>query len=134
MYENMGVIEGSVEGVARLRALGHKVIFATSCYYGMVDQKSQYMERKKFCLPPAWGGMLPDDLIVATSKQHLACDLLIDDAPHTIKTWVVETRRRAIMMQYPYNVTLDMPSAFSPWLLRANNWAEIVAHVERLGS
>lgn len=134
LYENMIPVEGSVAGVQRLRDLGHTVVFVTSCYYGMVDQKAKWLEQQGFCLPPKWGGMLPDDLIVATNKHFLTADLLIDDAAHTIKTWIVETRRRAIMVQYPHNASLDLPSMFSPWLLRANNWAEIVAHVEKLGS
>jgi len=71
-------------------------------------------------------------LIVVTSKHYIMADLLIEDAAHTIKKWV-ESRRRAIMLETPYNTNIELTSAFTPWLLRASNWAEIVTHVERVG-
>lgn len=131
LYEQLEPIEGALAGVNRLRALGHDVTFVTSCYYGMVDQKARWLERHGFCMPPKWAGMLPDDLIVATHKQHLGSDLLIDDAPHTIKTWVAK-RRRAILVEAPYNTKLDLPSIQWGWCHRARSWEEIVRHVERL--
>ena len=132
MYECLVPMDGAVLGIQRLRDMGHTIIFATSCYYGMVDQKATWMERYGFCLPPKSGGMLPDDLIIATAKHHLVADLLIDDAPHTIETWL-KTGRRAIMMEYPYNKTLDITSAYTPWLRRAHDWGEIIHYVEIMG-
>lgn len=128
--DDMLPIEGAVEGVRKLRELGHTVLLATTCYYGMVDQKAHWLEKHGFCTAAKRSGMLPDDLIVSTNKTDLLADLLIDDSPKVITQWV-EAHRRAIMMG-SYQKDVRLTSSLSPWLHYTNNWAEIVRTVSIL--
>lgn len=132
LYDNIQPIEGAVEGVRRLREMGHEVFYVTSCTYGMVDQKARWLERFGFATPRDNGASLPRDLIVANSKQYIKADLLIDDAAHNIADWVDENRSRGILFDYPHNRSLDndKPSTFWTWATRLNNWSQIVNFVE----
>lgn len=131
LYQHVRPVEGAPEGVERLRALGHRFVFVTSCTFGMTDQKAEWLERHGFCRAHN-DGQLPAELIVANQKQHIAADLLIDDGPHNVRDWVDGAHRPAIVLAYPYNACLrEQPSAFWLWCHRAASWPEIVRHVER---
>jgi 5'-nucleotidase len=133
LYAHVPIVTGAAEGIRLLRERGHEVLFVTSCTKGMADQKAEALER--FALPakPTKHGLLPDDFCVLTDKRWIDADLLIDDALHNIKDWVLR-RRRAILMNYPWNqAAVDVPSMFSSWIKRANTWPEILALVENFG-
>lgn len=137
LYDAMPAVKGALWGVGRLREMGHEVLFASSCYVGMADPKAKCLERHGFFAAPDGRriietGLLPDDFAVLTDKTKLRADLLIEDAGHIVKAWVENTRRRAILLNYPHNADLDMTSAFWSWCRRAHDWTEIVAHVEAM--
>lgn len=129
LYEHVPVMEGAQWGVQRLRELGHNVMFVTSCVTGMADQKAAWLVRHGFTRGETRPGFLPIDMIVATDKKWIAADLLIDDAAHTIKEWVM-SRRRAILFDFPHNQNLDMPSMHWSWCKRAETWQKVIALIE----
>lgn len=136
LYECVRPLDGALEGVTRIRQLGHEFLFTTSCHYGMVDQKARWMERERFCLPPSGRrllepNLLPDDFVAITPKTRIMADLLIDDGGHHVKQWIEKTRRRAILFEYPHNRDLDMTSINWGWCSRVSSWAEIVQLLER---
>lgn len=138
LYEGVPVIEDSVWGVNRLRELGHRIIFASSCYYGMVDQKGRWLERHGFTLPPSGRrleepDLLPEDYVPITPKLDIDADMLIDDSAGTIKKWVEQKRRRAILVEYPHNAGMDLHSMHWQLCKRARTWQQIVQHVEAMG-
>lgn len=132
LYKDVPAIVGSVEGITALRDMGHTIVFATSCTYGMVDQKARWMENYGYCTPARDGRGLPDDFVPIKYKHWLEGDLLIDDGAHNIKPWVEGTRRRAIMLEYPHNANLDLTSMFWSWCTRVPDWPSIVRRVEAL--
>ncbi len=133
LYEGVPPVDGAVEGVARLRELGHTVLFVTSCTFSMVDQKARWLQRHGFCEPSSTN-LLPHDLIVAHQKSFVDADLLIDDGGHNVVPWVTGTRRQrhAILLNYRHNRDLDMTSLMWSWCHRAHNWADIVQHVNTM--
>ena len=131
LYDPILPVAGAIAGIARLRALGHTIVFATTCSFGMADQKARWLQRFHFCEVQAHGS-LPPDFVVTAQKHLLAGDLLIDDGPHNVRQWIMATQRRAIMLRMPYNEGLAMPSMFWPWCERPADWEEIVARVEAL--
>jgi len=132
LYENIVPVAGAVEGVVRLRALGHQIIFVTANTYGMTDQKARWFERWGFCEPK--GHDLPHDFVPMFNKNNLDAYLLIDDGAHNVRRWVEEKARPAIMLERPYNMSLlnEVPSAFWMKCHRAKTWSDIVRHVERM--
>lgn len=134
LYDGVAPVEDAAWGVQRLRELGHQLIFATSCSFGMTDQKAHWMIRWGFCQPNKVPDMLPEDFAPISQKHLLKADLLIEDAGHTVRKWVMEVRRRAILLEYPHNRDLDLPSMFWGWCKRVPDWSGIVQHVEELGA
>ena len=134
LYEHIQPVPGALDGIRRIRELGHTVIFATDCTYGMTDQKARWFERHGFSLPREDGRGLPKDFVAINGKFHLDADLLIDDGAHHIRPWVEGKRRRAILFEYPYNQHLldEVPSAFWMWCHRVTTWPQIVRYVEGL--
>lgn len=131
LYASVQPVEGALAGVRLLREMGHTVVFATSCHYGMTDQKARWFERHGFSAAKPDGG-LPRDFIAINDKLKLDADLLIDDGAHYVRPWVEEKRRRAILFEYPWNKSLldEVPSTFWSWCHRAANWPQIVRIVE----
>lgn len=129
LYDDIRPLEGAVAGIAAIKALGHHVVFASTCTYGMVDAKADWLLRHGFVDASSDRHGLPRDFIPITDKFRLGGDLLIDDGAHNISAWVLR-RRRAIMLEAHHNATLDLPSMFYGWLRRAQSWADIVHHVE----
>ena len=130
LYDAVEALPGSQYGVERLRQLGHELIFATSNSFGMTDPKARWMIRKGF-LPAVKGTSLPREYVPIKDKWRLQADLLIDDGGHNVSAWV-QTRRRAIMLETSHNQSLDLPSMFYSWILRAKDWADIINYVEEI--
>lgn len=138
LYEGVAPLPAAAESIERIRALGHEVAFVTSCTYGMVDQKARWLERHGFTKSRKDGG-LPADLIVANTKRWVGADLLVDDRAQTIVEWLADRAKRAILVEMPYNKSIDLTSM--DWQRcgrapahpdRALAWPAIVAHIERL--
>jgi 5'(3')-deoxyribonucleotidase len=132
LYAHVPEVAGAREGIAALRALGHEILYVTSCHFKMTDQKAMWLSQHGFLAEDPSHRGLPRELIVANAKHHINAHLLIEDRAETVRRWVEDTHRPAILMERPYNRHLleDVPSAFWSWCTRVTAWREIVAHVE----
>jgi 5'(3')-deoxyribonucleotidase len=133
LYDDVQPVPGALEGIQRLRALGHQITFVTSCTFGMTDAKARWFERYGFSERRPGHG-LPRDMVVANDKNMIDAHLLIDDAAHNVRAWVESKQRRAILLEYPHNRGLldEVPSAFWMRCHRAKDWPAIVRYVEQL--
>lgn len=130
-YSAVGMYEGALAGVGLLRAAGCKVLFVTSCTYGMVDQKARWLERHGFA-SEGKGRMLPPGLVVTHDKAAIRADLLIDDGAHNVQAWLEHTSAPAILVDRPHNRSYVPPQAHAPRVLRRDNWRSIVVSVYHL--
>lgn len=133
LYVGLDPINGALAGVQALRALGHRVVFATSCVKNMADSKWAYLEECGF-LPPT--NLQARDLIIIHDKTLVAADLLIDDRMETIRAWSDIRKRRSVLFTQPWNVGLDDTVHSTFWMTcqRAMHWADVVRYVEKLSA
>lgn len=111
---------GAQTGVADLRRLGHRVVFATTNAKGMSDGKWEWLERRGFLKGS-------EDLIVVGDKSLVRADLLIDDAPHNIDAFIGP----AILFDRPWNYT--MPAGMKKFgyeYKRLATWRQIVQYIQ----
>lgn len=128
LYDKVRPVPGALEGVALLRAAGHRVVFVTSCgshsgTMARAGDKFEWLMREGFFRSIQNPHL---DFVVCADKTQVIADLLIDDRADTIAAWVA-ARRPAILVSRPHNRDRQGLN-----LVRAENWAEIVARVERL--
>lgn len=114
---NVEPIEGAKAGILRLRSMGYRVVFVTSCVVGSVDAKMGWLAHHRLIDR----GATPKDFIAAKDKALINAELLIDDGPHNIAAFP----RHTILFSQPYNEHLDHP-------YRARSWAEIPQMVASL--
>lgn len=136
LYDHIEPIAGALEGIRAIRAMGHTVWFATACEYGMADQKARWFERHGFSEPFQGGRSLPRDFMPVQDKNALDAHLLIDDGAHNVRAWVEQKQRKAILLDYPHNRSLDdeVHSGFWTRCHRTRDWAGIVRYIEKLGA
>lgn len=95
LYANVSPISLSQEGVASLRAAGHRVVFVTNCGRGMFDQKWEWLVRHGFLQERRH----EPDLISAMEKTLIGVDLMIDDKTETVEAF----GSRGVLFQRPWN-------------------------------
>lgn len=127
LYDFVRPVPGALEGVAEIRAMGHRVVFVTSCgshptTIGRAGDKYQWLLKHGFLSGP--NAHL--DFIVCADKTQVAADVIIDDRADTVDAWL-RARRPAILVDRPHN-----HSAKGLNVVRAHNWQEIVTKVKRL--
>ncbi|WP_167856349.1 5' nucleotidase, NT5C type [Hymenobacter metallicola] len=115
LYDGVQPIEGSVEGVARLRELGFRVVFATSTNVHMAGRKLLWLAEHGF-LDLKYGTLSPDYMEVH-DKSLLHGGALIDDGEHNLKNFC----GIRILFSARHNAAVNNPSFF-----RVNNWKEVV--------
>lgn len=133
LYDEVAVVEDAIWGVGQLRELGHTVRFVTANMFDMTDPKARWLLRHGFTTDEQ-PHFLPRDLYVAQDKTAIDADLLIDDRAETVRKWVDNKRRKAILFEYPWNRSLvdEVPSTFWSWAHRARTWKQIIKIVEGL--
>lgn len=129
LYDGVRPVPGALEGIATLRAAGHRIVFVTSCgshaaTIGRAGDKFAWLLKHGFL--DVQDAHL--DFIVCADKTQVAADVLIDDRADTIAAWVA-MRRPAILVDRPHNQERKSLN-----LVRAENWTEIVMRVSRLAS
>lgn len=122
LYRDLEEVEGAYDGMKHLHDAGHELIIATALppdgaigYSG----KIQWMKR---VMP--WFDL--KNFVAIQRKYLLHGDVLIDDAPHNVESWV-GSGRPAILFDAPWNRHLDDSK-----YLRAKSWKEVVHQVELL--
>lgn len=95
LYHCVAPVDGAVEGVRRLRAAGHRVVFVTSSNAMQAGKKLEWLQRHGFL------GTEHEqpDYYVANDKSLIAADLLIDDRPKNVANFP----GRTILFARPHN-------------------------------
>lgn len=115
LYDNIQVIEDSLEGINWIRNKGYRVLFVSSGVGGAFA-KFNWLTRNKFN-PGKWG----EDFINAQDKFLIKGLLLIDDRDKNIIDY---RSSKSILFDAPYNQELD-------WHNRAHCWAEVITILKR---
>lgn len=100
IYDSILPYDGALAGVEFLRRNGHRVIFVTSCPRGSVDMKLEWLCRHEF-LPSHL--RVQKDFYAASDKSLIAADVLVDDAPHNLKTFP----KWKVLVSRPHNLKAD---------------------------
>lgn len=96
LYDEVRPIAGALDAIRELRALGHRVVFVTSCVRGGMDHKLEWLIRHRF---------LPDQKshadFIACVDKHLVggLELLIDDRVEHVEQFP----GHAILIASPHN-------------------------------
>lgn len=112
LYDDMEEIEGALDGVKKLRDMGHRIVYVTA---GMA--KGKYIRLKEL-------GFLEkeEDYVEARDKSLILADLIIDDRPFNI--WQFKGK---------YGIVFDEPWSKDEDLeYHAKDWKEIVKLVKKI--
>jgi 5'-nucleotidase len=85
IYDNILPMLGSREAIDRLRSQGHRVIFATSTNVFQGGEKLRWLEKHGYL---ALYRGFSSDYIECTDKSLLRANLLIDDYPKNLETFI----------------------------------------------
>jgi len=129
LYPAVCPIHGALEGVNRIRSLGHRVLFVTSCTQGMTDQKYAWLVNSGFLPETSWWGGFSKDFLTVGDKNLIDAHLLIEDRAETAIDWAESRSKPAIIYNQPWNRKVEWISRLSPWITRVNSWKDIVENV-----
>lgn len=112
LWKTVKPLDGGPEAIQKLMRDGHEVYIVTNSHYRALAAK---MDDVLFAYYPflSWG-----QVIIATNKQMIRGDVLIDDGIHNL----VGGDYIKILMDRPYNREYD---AESMGMYRVSNWREI---------
>ena len=112
LWERVKPLPGASENLQKLITDGHRVMILTASHPNTVGIKLNKVLFRYFPFFTA------KDVIVASRKQLVMGDVLIDDAPHNLEGGVY----RGILMSAPHNRRYD---AAANGFIRADNWDQI---------
>lgn len=116
LYSKVPAVPGAREGVAEIRANGHRVVFVSSAVLGSLDQKFKWLIDNGFLKNK--GGKPESDLVFSHDKTLIKADMLIDDGLHNVREW-----EYALLVDAPYNRENTNAT-------RVYNWTHIPLAVE----
>lgn len=96
LYDHILPIDGARGAVLKMREVGHRVVFVTSCTTGTTDAKVRWLERWGF-LPS--GPKVHKDFVACSDKALVNVDVLFDDNVETIERFP----RAAYLVMVPHN-------------------------------
>jgi 5'-nucleotidase len=82
-YDRVEPIDGALEGVNRLREMGHRVVFVTSTNVYQNGAKLKWLERHGFL--ELKNGFLSPDYVEMKDKSLIRADVMIDDYPKNLE-------------------------------------------------
>lgn len=112
MWRKVEPLPGAIEYLKMLIDDGHKVVIVTASHQNTVAMKLNNVLFKYFPY------LSTKDVIVASQKQLICGDIMIDDAPHNLEGG----NYRGILITAPHNRTYD---AESNGFVRADTWKDI---------
>lgn len=112
MWKSVLPFSDAVMYLRRLIDEGHDVIIVTASHYDTVGLKMRHVLVKYFPFIPY------DNVIIASKKQMVIGDVMIDDAPHNL----IGGKYRGILFSAPHNRDF---CAEEYGLRRASNWSEV---------
>lgn len=119
LWETVEPLPGAVDGVRWLIEQGHDVYVVTSSYYKTIRPKVDLVLKKYFPF------IKDDKLIIASTKQMIKGDVLIDDGVHNLICGTYEK----ILMDAPYNRSFP---AEDYGMYRACGWPDILRFVRTI--
>lgn len=116
IYDDVKPIPGALNAVLRLRNMGHRVIFVTSCNKHMSGRKFQWLADNGFI--DTMYGTISKDYVEAHDKSLIRADVLIDDYAGNFAGF----RGDNVLFLQPWNKRhADM------FILRFDDWSEFPA-------
>lgn len=112
MWKSVQPFQDAIEYLPRLIDDGHEVIIVTASNYDTVGMKMNYVLKRYFPFISC------DNIIIASKKQMILGDVLIDDAPHN----VIGGEYQGILFDAPHNRWFD---AEAHGIRRAHDWSEV---------
>lgn len=102
LYDDVQPVAGAVAGVRTLREFGFDIVFASTCTFGMADQKARCLERHGF-LTNTSRHFLPPEFMAVARKDLISADVLIEDNHENAVRWCERQGGLCILVDYPYN-------------------------------
>lgn len=117
LWTSVRPLPGAAETLERLAGEGHQIYVVTASSF----QTAQF--KAKHVLIPYFPFIPIDHVIVASKKQMVRGDVLIDDGPHNLLGGTYQ----GILFDAPHNRTFP---AKAHGLVRAKDWAEVYDAVQ----
>lgn len=113
LYDNMNQVEGALEGITKLREMGHRPVFITA---GM--HKGKYLRLKQL-------GFIDreEDYVEARDKSLILTDILIDDRPFNL--WQFKGKYTILFTKPAWSRDEDIK-------YQAKNWKEIISIIKKI--
>ena len=106
----------AVKYLKKLQEEGHDIYITTSSNFRTIHTKVESILHRYF-------PFIDDDhVIVATKKQMIRGDVMVDDAPHNL----IDGEYGKILMDAPHNQDYD---AWSNDMMRARNWYQVYCFI-----
>lgn len=116
LYTNALPIDGALEGIQKLREMGHRIVFATSTPQGVEGRKLQWLIDNGFIEPK--DHVFKD--YIEISDKHLLCgDILIDDGLHNVDGF----KGLGILFDAPHTQKDE-------WPIRIKGWNNVIKYLE----
>ena len=109
----------AVKYLRRLQDDGHDIYITTSSNFRTIHTKVESIIRRYFPF------ISDDQVIVATKKQMIRGDVMVDDAPHNL----VDGEYEKILMTAPHNRSYN---AELYGMTRVNNWKEVYERISAM--
>ena len=112
IYDNIQPIEGALEGINKLKSMGHRIVYATAG-----SHRGKYLRLKEL-------GFLDkeEDYVEARDKSLILADILIDDRPFNL--WQFKGKY-GIVFEEPWSDDEDIE-------YRAKDWKEVVSIIKKI--
>lgn len=112
MWDKVKPFPDAIEYLKRLKADGHDVIIVTASHYNSVGMKMEKVLGRYFPFIPY------NDVIIASRKQMITGDVLIDDSPRNL----IGGTYKGILYEAPHNRGFN---AEKYKMKRAKSWSEV---------
>ena len=119
LWRNVRPKWDAVEYIQKLMEDGHNVYITTSSNFKTIRIKTEAILNRYFPF------IEMDHVIVASRKQMIRGDVMVDDAPHNL----VGGEYEKILVTAPHNMKYD---AELVGMRRANNWREVYALISEI--
>jgi 5'(3')-deoxyribonucleotidase len=124
-YESLIPIEGALDGVRRLFAVGHDIIIATS----LPKNSDNAYDGKRRWLQHYLPEIPLKNMIAISRKDLLDGDIILDDAPHNIYDWCRAGKTGAFVMDRSWNQDIGETVHGIP-VTRIYDWPHMVKETE----
>lgn len=119
MWQNVKPFRDAIEYLPKLIEAGHDVVIVTASHFDTVAMKVRNVLLKHFPF------IKYDNVIIASRKQLIRGDVLVDDAPHNL----IGGDYAGILFNAPHNRSFP---AEEHGFKRASNWKEVFEIIQEI--